>query len=253
MKNHVKEALRNGKTSLGSWVSVMYPESVRAVADAGFDWVLFDTEHLPYDLETVYKMIQFLRGAKAIPFIRVVWNDINAIKKALDTGAYGVVVPWVSSREEAVNAVRFCKYPPDGLRGMAPGTASSAWGVSRDEYLEIANDETMVIVQIEREEAVKNIEDIVSVEGIDATFIGPMDLSASMGFRGKPFHPKVVKAIEKVLEACKNSDVAPGIAFGSNIEHINSLIHQGFKFIGVGVDLNFLLKGCKDTLDQIKK
>jgi len=253
MKNHVKDSLKNGKTTIGSWISILYPDAVRAVADAGFDWVLFDTEHMPYDLETTDKMIQVLKDAQAIPFIRVVWNDINAIKKALDTGAYGVVAPWVSSKEEAINAVKFCKYPPEGLRGVAPGRAANFWGVSSEEYLEIANDEIMVIVQIEREEAVKNIEDIVSVEGIDATFIGPMDLSASMGFRGKPFHPKVLEAMDKVLEACKNAGVAPGIAFGMNVEHIKELIAQGFQFIGVGVDISFLLRGCNDVLSQIKR
>lgn len=253
MKNFVKQALRSGKTSLGAWLFMMLPEAVQIVRDAGFDWVAFDTEHGPSSIETVNNMIQITRGSKALPFIRVVWNDLNAIKKALDTGAFGVIVPWVSSKEDAVKSVRYCRYPPEGLRGVAPGRAARAWNVTPNEYLEIANDEIMVIIQIEREEAVNNIEEIVSVEGVDATLIGPMDLSASMGLKGKPFDPKVVRAMRKVVEACRSAGVAPGIAFGKSIEHINNLIEQGFRFIGVGLDTDFLLKGCKEVLNQIRR
>jgi len=254
MMNRAKEMLRKGKTAVGAWMSIMHPESVRTVADAGFDWVLFDIEHgAGYELETVDSMIQAMNGTNAIPLIRVVWNDINAIKRALDTGAYGVVVPWVSSKEEAVNAVRFCKYPPEGLRGVAPGRAARAWRISSDEYLATANEEIMVIIQIEREEAVNNIEEILSVDGVDATFIGPMDLSASMGLLGKPFAPEVVLAMDKVLNACKKAGIAPGIAFGSGIDHINELIARGFRFVGVGGDTSFLLRGCREALKQIKR
>jgi 2-dehydro-3-deoxyglucarate aldolase/4-hydroxy-2-oxoheptanedioate aldolase len=194
-----------------------------------------------------------MRGAKAIPIIRVVWNDINAIKRALDTGAYGVVVPWVSSRKEAVDAVRFCRYPPEGIRGAAPGRPSKVWGMSKEEYLWSANEEIIIIVQIEREEAVNNIEEILSVEGIDATFIGPTDLSNSLGFKGEPFHPEVVKAIEKVLDACKDAGVAPGIAYTQNHEHTKELIEKGFQLIGIGSDVGFLQKGCEAAIEAIKQ
>jgi len=251
LKNTVKEMLRSGKTALVVWLSIMWPDAIQTIRNAGFDWVLFDTEHGPPSIETVNRMIQITDG-RAIPLIRVVWNDINAIKKALDTGAFGVVVPWVSNKADAVNAVRYSRYPPGGLRGVAPGRAARAWGVTPNEYLEIVNDEIMVIVQIEREEAIENIEGIVSVEGVDATLIGPMDLSASMGLRGKPFHPKVVKAMEKVVEECKSAGVAPGIAFAESIDHIGKLMDRGFQFIGVGEDISLLLKGCEDTLKQIE-
>ena len=245
--------LRAGKTALGSWIGMMNPEAVWTMANAGFDWILFDTEHGYPTIESVDRMIKFIRGAPAIPLVRVVWNDLNAIKRALDTGVYGVVIPWISNKEEAENAVRACMYPPEGLRGVAPNRAATAWNVTPEEYLRIANDEIMVIVQIEREEAIRNIEDIVSVEGVDATFIGPMDLSASMGFRGEPFHPKVVEQMDKVLDACEAAGVAPGIAFGANIDHINQLISKGFRFIGVGIDINFLQRGCEATLSKIKR
>ena len=253
MRNHVKEKLRAGKVAVGAWMSILNPRAARAVAASGLDWVLFDTEHGPPTFETVDGLVRAVIGAGAIPLVRVVWNDINAIKQALDTGTYGVVVPWVNSKEEAENAVTYCRYPPEGLRGCAPGRPAAAWGVSTEEYLATVNDEVLVAVQVETRKAVENIDEIVSVEGVDATFIGPMDLSASLGYRGKPFHPEVVKAMDRVLESCKASGVAPGIAFGRGVDHLNSLIERGFKFIGVGSDTGFLSTGCKETLKRIRR
>jgi 2-keto-3-deoxy-L-rhamnonate aldolase RhmA len=192
-------------------------------------------------------------GAGALPLIRVVWNDMNEIKKALDTGAFGVVVPWVNSAEEAEKAVKYIRYMPEGLRGCAAGRPASAWGISSNEYMKIANEEILLVVQIETKKAVENIEDIVSVEGIDATFIGPSDLSASMGVRGQYWHSNVLEAMDKVVETCNSAGVAPGIAFGRDLEHRRELIEQGFRFIGVGGDKDFLLRGCKEVLRKIKR
>lgn len=151
-------------------------------------------------------------GAGALPFIRVVWNDMNEIKKALDTGAFGLVVPWVKSAEEAEKAVKYTRYIPDGFRGCAAGRPASAWGISSYEYMNIANDEILLAIQIETKEAVENIEDIVSVEGVDTTFIGPSDLSASMGIRGQYWRSNVLEAMDKVIDSCNAAGVALGIA-----------------------------------------
>jgi len=159
----------------------------------------------------------------------------------------------VNTREEAENAVTYCRYAPEDLRGCAPGRAARAWGISSREYLDIANEEILVVVQIETKKAVENIEEIVSVEGGDATFIGPSDLSASLGLRGQSFHPEVVKHMDRVLEACNASGVAPGIAYVRGTDHVNSLIGQGFRFIGVGSDTGFLAAGCRETLAKIKR
>lgn len=253
MRNHVKEKLRTGRVAVGAWMSILNARAARAVASSGMDWVLFDTEHGPPSFETVDGLVRAVSGAGSIPLVRVVWNDINAIKQALDTGAFGVVVPWVNSKGEAENAVAYCMYPPEGLRGCAPGRPAAAWGVSTEEYLATVNDEILVAVQVETRKAVENIEEIVTVEGVDVTFIGPMDLSASLGYRGKPFHPEVVKAMDRILEACNASGVAPGIAFGRGVNHLNSLIERGFRFIGIGSDIGLLSTGCKETLKKIKR
>lgn len=130
MRNHVKAKLKAGKPALGVSLSVMNPELIRTISNSGFDWVLYDTEHGPWNIETVNEMIQQTSGSVASPIIRVVWNDMNAIKRALDTGTYGIIVPWVSSREMAEKAVLYSRYPPEGLRGCAPGRPARAWGVS---------------------------------------------------------------------------------------------------------------------------
>ena len=258
MRNHVKAKLKAGKHALGVSISVMNPELIRIISNSGFDWVLYDTEHGPWSIETVNDMIQRTAGSTASPIIRVVWNDMNAIKRALDTGTFGIIIPWVSSREEAERAVLYSKYPPRGLRGFGPGRAARAWGITWEEYVEIADEEILIAIQIEREEAISRIEEIVSVEGIDATWLGPGDLSASMGLIGRFFHPKVVKAMRKMVEACEAAGVAPGIAAGAGVEkfgveYINNLIDEGFKFINIGGDLGLLNLGCKRFLDEIKQ
>ena len=256
MKNHVKDLLKTGKPALGVSLSVMSPNLIRIISDSGFDWVLYDTEHGPWSIETVNDMIQRTSGSTASPIIRVVWDDMNVIKKALDTGTKGIIVPWVTSKEMAENAVLWSRYPPEGLRGLAPGRAARAWNLSSEEYVEIVNDEIFVAVQIEREEAVRRVEEIVSVEGIDATWLGPADLSASMGIRGQFFHPKVVRAMEMMVEACLNAGVAPGIAAGSGVQrfglgYVKKLIDQGFQFINIDGDLGLLKLGCEDALRRM--
>ena len=171
MRNYVKAKLKAGKPALGVSISVMNPELIQTISDSGFDWVLYDTEHGPWSIETVNDIIQRTAGSTASPIIRVVWNDMNAIKRALDTGTFGIIVPWVSSKEDAERAVLYSKYPPRGLRGFGPGRAAKAWGITWEEYIKIADEEILIAIQIEREEAINRIEEIVSVEGIDATWL----------------------------------------------------------------------------------
>jgi 2-keto-3-deoxy-L-rhamnonate aldolase RhmA len=246
MKNTVKAKLRSGKPALGANLKVMHPDSIRLVANSGFDWVLYDLEHGPWSIETVNDMIQQTSGSSASQIIRVVWDERNAIKQALDTGAHGIIVPWVSDREMAEEAVIYSKYPPQGERGCGPGRAASGWGISTVDYIDCANEELLVAVQIERAEAVEKIDEIVSVEGIDATWIGPADLSLSMGVRVENAHsdPEVIKAMDRVVEACDKAGVAPGIAAGGSADFIRNLIDRGFRFILAQGDMGLLQLGC---------
>ncbi len=255
MRNRTKEKLRAGKPALGVNMTIMNPDSIRAVSSAGFDWILYDLEHGPWNIETINRIMGQTTPSDASPIIRVVWDERNAIKRALDAGVFGIIVPWVSSRRMAEEAVRYARYPPGGERGCGPGRAARAWGVTTEEYIEIANDEMLVAVQIEREAAVEAIEDIVSVEGVDATWIGPADLSLSMGVKvGEVFSdPRVTGAMERVIAACDAAGVAPGIASGGDPERIKGLIEQGFRFILVQSDLSLLNSACAAFLGGLAR
>ncbi len=147
---------------------------MESLARVGFDWFLFDNEHSPLDVITTQLLMQSLNGTDVTPIVRVSWNDTVMIKKTLDTGPYGLVIPWVNDKQEAINAVKACKYPPRGLRGYGPRRPS----YMDPDYLKTADEEILVIIQIETGKAVKNIKEILSVEGVDALLIGPFDLSA---------------------------------------------------------------------------
>jgi len=253
MLNKLKNKLAKGEVAYGSWFSIFHDRAAEVLANSDLDWILIDTEHRAANPETVAKLVMTIGNEGAASLIRVAWNNVWLIKQALDTGAYGIVVPWVRSAEEAAKAVEYTKYMPEGLRGSMPVVAAQVWGITPGEYLAKANDNIFVCIQIENWEAVEAIEAICAVPGVDAIMIGPGDLSASLGVRGETWHPKVMEAIEKVLAACKKSSVAPGIAFGKDLEHTKQLAKDGFKFIGAGADGAFLVQGVKNTLDALKK
>ena len=147
-KNRVKQLLHSGKPTLGSWIQIGHPDVAEIMANMGFDWLVLDNEHGPYSTETTQLLIQAMSSTDTVPIVRVPWNDMVEIKRALDIGAYGVVIPMVNSKEEALHAVRACKYPPTGLRGVGPRRASR-YGLDMKEYLRQANDEILIVIQIE--------------------------------------------------------------------------------------------------------
>jgi 2-keto-3-deoxy-L-rhamnonate aldolase RhmA len=253
MLNKLKEKLGKGEVVYGSWFSIFHHRAAEVLANTDLDWILIDTEHRAVDPETVGRLVKVIGNKGAASLIRVAWNNVWLIKQALDTGAYGIVVPWIRSAEEAAKAVEYTKYMPEGLRGSMPVVAAQVWGITPGEYLAKANDNIFVCIQIENWEALEAIDKICALPGVDAVMIGPGDLSCSLGVRGETWHPKVEAAIAKVLVACKKSSVAPGIAFGKDLEHTKQLAKDGFKFIGAGADGAFLAQGVKDTLEYLKK
>ena len=247
MKNKLKEKLKAGEQTVGVWMSIPSPEVGEALAAQGrWDWFVYDMEHSPLNEQIVNNIMTSVKGTDVVPLARVAWNDMVLIKRALDVGAYGVVVPWVNNREQAIRAVQACKYPPDGLRGVGPRRAS----IGDPRYLATANDEVLVIAQIETKEAVENCQEIFSVKGIDAYFIGPMDLSASLGVLGKTDDPKMVEAIDRVWKAGKQAGLISGI-YSLGVDDLKRRLAQGFQFIAAGGDLGFLTQGAEATLKQI--
>lgn len=249
-KNLVKELLHSGKLTLGSWIQIGHPDIAEIMANMGFDWLVLDNEHGPYSTETTQLLIQAMSSTETVPIVRVPWNDMVEIKRALDIGAYGIVIPWVNSKDEALYAVGACRYPPAGVRGVGPRRASR-YGLDMREYLERANEEILIVVQIETQQAVDRIEEILSVEGIDAFFIGPLDLSTSLGYRGQVDHPKVRETLDKLVDAARRAGVASGI-YAYNLELAKGYIEKGFQFVSLADDTTLLIRGCQEFLDGIK-
>jgi 4-hydroxy-2-oxoheptanedioate aldolase len=213
--------------------------------------VVIDTEHGSIDIETTQAIIRAIADTDTVPVVRVPWNDPMPIKRALDAGAYGLVIPMVNSREEAIKAVQASRYPPDGIRSYGGPRVRLYGGV---DYFEHANEEIALIVQIEHIDAVNRIDEILSVKGVDAFFIGPSDLGISMGL--KPgldnTDPRHVEAVSKVMAAGKRHQVPGGILVGSP-EAVNQRISEGFQFIGLSSDEGFLRSGASAALNKVTK
>src|SRR5579859_7714734 len=198
--NHVKRRLHAGEPSVGTWLSIPSPFVAEYMAQVGFDWLVVDTEHNPVDIETTATMFMAMAGSNTAPMVRIPWNTGENIKRVLDAGAWGFVVPMVNTREEAERAVGAALYPPAGSRSVGGGrhTISFADDGSAG-YQQRANDNVVVVLQAEHIQAVERADEILSVPGIDACFIGPNDLMASMGKR-----PQLESDDERVVEAIEH-------------------------------------------------
>jgi len=250
-ENKVKRMLKEGKRTLGCWIHTGNPMAAELLGELGFDWFMIDTEHGPLQLETITSVMQALRVSETLPFVRVAWNDLVLIKRTFDCGAYGVMIPMVCSKEEAEQAVRHVKIPPLGIRGIAR-TRSMNYGLDTKDYLAKANDELMTIVQIEHTRAVENLEGILSVKGIDVIFIGPGDLSISMGYHGQMEHPKVQETINYIVETTKKAGIPLGTISGSP-DDTNKRFEQGFQFICLNGDLHFMRVAATEALQKVKR
>lgn len=246
MQNQLKRNLYQGKTSFGTWIGSGTANTVDMLKNLNFDWFVIDSEHSAISPETISHMIQVTDGSKVVPLVRVGLNDQYLIKLALDAGAYGVVVPLVNSKADAERAVSFAMYPPVGTRGMA-GTRASRYGVDSKEYLRTANDEVMVIAQIETTTALDNLDDILSVKGIDVGFVGPSDLTMSLGLIDDRSNPRVVEAMNKVVRACQKHGKAPGV-MASTTDEVKNAVDRGFRFISLASDVRFLMQGARTFL-----
>lgn len=241
-ENRVKKMLKDGKKTSGAWLSMCSPMAAEIMGGAGFDWLMIDMEHGPGDFQMLMYQLQALNGSEAIPIVRAPWNDLVAIKRILDVGAYGVMIPWVNNREQCEAAVQACKYPPRGVRGTAGPVRAAGYGRDWKEYLPRANDEIMVIVQIETITAVNNVDEIISVEGVDVVFIGPSDLSSSMGHVGDMGHPEVQEAIKRAEEVAKAKGVPLGTVCTS-FAQAKELYERGYQFITLCADSMLVASG----------
>lgn len=230
--NEVKRKLRAGQASIGCFVGIPSPEVVEICGFVGFDWVMIDAEHGPMTTESAYHMVLAAEASRTTPLIRVPENNQSLILRHLDIGAAGVMVPQVNSPAEARAVVEAVKYHPHGHRGLAP-TRASDYGLSSTlrDYTVSANDETLVIVQIENIAAVEHAAEISRVPGVDVVLIGPSDLAQSMGYPGQLDHPEVLQTIEQVCVACRGGSAVLG-TIAATAEATNRLLERGFLMIG---------------------
>jgi len=253
----LKQKLKNNELTIGSWIMIGHPVSVEVMVLAGFEWLVVDIEHTSIDLQTLENLIRAIQANNIKALVRVSKNEEVIIKRVLDMGADGIIVPMICSKEDALNAVNYAKYPPIGQRGVGLYRAS-AYGTKFEEYKKYVNEELVIIAQIEHINAVNNIDEILQVKGIDGTLIGPYDLSSSLGYPGAFERDDVKNAIQKVLEACKNHNIPSGFhVIDTNVESLKEKIKEGCTFLAYAIDYFFLkdsaINGMKDIKEWLKK
>lgn len=233
----------------GTLLSISAPQVAEIIADSGFDWVLIDMEHSAISLESVQNALQIM-GDKILKIVRVPGNDEIWIKRVLDTGCDGILVPMVNSAAEALKVVQASKYPLEGRRSVGLSRAHS-FGPGFSDYIKNANRDLVIMIQIEHKDGVKNIDEILKVKGIDSIFIGPYDLSASMGLTGQLSHPDVMAAIKLIKDKCRQAGLPYGI-FGMTPEGLVPEVKDGGTFLLCGVDAAILVNSYKDLLKVLK-
>lgn len=242
------DRLRAGESLCGTLVSLPSPEICELLSHVGYDWLFIDAEHGAFNPQQAQSMLQAAAPTPCV--IRVPVGEVVWLKKALDIGAAGIIVPQVHNSAQAKEIIQHCKYAPNGDRGIGIGRAHK-YGLDFERYLEKANNETAVILQAESCEAVDHINDIANLKGVDAILIGPYDLSASLGVPGEIEHPIVQDAINKIMTACKEANVSMGF-FGVSAEAVLPYKEKGFTLLTVGVDTIFLIKSAAQTLKDIR-
>jgi 4-hydroxy-2-oxoheptanedioate aldolase len=250
--NPVKRLLKAGKPAVGTWLSLGSPLAARFLARSGWDWLTVDTEHNAIGIESAAASFAAVADAGGVALARVPSNRHDHIKRVLDTGAHGVVVPMVNTRQEALDAVSACLYPPRGTRSVGGAAHALNFAATPADYYARVDDELLVVLQCEHIDAVRNFDAVYSVPGIDAVFVGPNDLAASMRTPdGKPPAPEAFKqALADILAGCKRNKVASGIHTFS-ADDARMRIEEGWQFIAVGSELRMMLDGAKKVVDAL--
>ena len=249
---NLKKKLKNGELTLGCWVTLGHPLIPEILAPAGFDWLTVDMEHSSIELEDLLPLLISIEANNMVPLVRVGENDPNLIKRVMDAGAHGVIVANVCSREEAQQAVNAVKYPPLGTRGVGLYRAQG-FGRRFEEYKKWVKEESVVIIQIEHIDAVKDIDTILTTPGIDAFMIGPYDLSGSLGKPGNFDDPEVVEALDKVMESAQRIGITAGFhSVPTSPDEAFRRYKQGYKFLGFSLDSIFLGDAACNAVKNLK-
>ena len=250
--NPVKNKLKQKKLTFGSWITIGNPIVAEIMANSGFDWLTIDMEHSVITLDVAQDLIRTIELSGCVPLVRVSENNPVTIKRVMDAGAHGVIVPMVCTKEEAEQAVKSVKYPPEGFRGVGLARAQK-YGFDFDGYKKWLKNDSIVIVQIEHFEAVKNLKEILSVKGVDGYIVGPYDISGSLGIPGEFENPKFKKIIKDVMTVGNKSPKSAGFhVIPPDEKEVKKMKKLGYTFIAVSLDTLFLGSLCKDVIKKLK-
>jgi 2-keto-3-deoxy-L-rhamnonate aldolase RhmA len=251
MKNKLRIALLQRKPVFGAWMQIGHPAIAEILGTLGFDWICVDLEHGAIDLEGMTHLFRTIDAHESVPVTRVPANDPVWIRRSLDAGARGLIIPMINSVQDAESAVRAAKYPPRGERGFGYSRANMH-GMKFEETIVEANNEIAIIAQIEHRKGIENIDAILQVPDIDGVFIGPLDLSGSYGKAGQMACPEVKHALARYLEACQHWNMSAGIHIvRPDAKSVSKAIEQGYTLIGLGLDNVFLETGASQALKCI--
>ena len=242
----------NTKALIGSWITLAHPAIAEIMAKNGFDWLAVDLEHSVITIREAEELIRIIQLSNVTPLVRLTSNDPNQIKRVMDAGSHGVIVPMVNSPEDAKNAVQAVKYPPVGKRGVGLARAQG-YGTKFHDYLEWQKSKSIVIVQVEHIDAVNNLEEIFSVEGVDGYIIGPYDLSGSMGIPGQFDHPLFLETMQRIKNVASDMNMEGGIhVIEPETQQLQQRIEEGYRFIAYSLDIRMLDVACHIGLESIK-
>jgi 2-keto-3-deoxy-L-rhamnonate aldolase RhmA len=249
----LKEKLNNGELAVGSWITLAHPAIAEIMAKAGFDWLTVDLEHSVITIREAEELIRVIDLCGVVPLVRLSANDPVQIKRVMDAGAHGVIVPMVNSRADAISSVASVYYPPKGHRGVGLARAQG-YGTAFEQYREHLNTRTVIIAQVEHIDAVNNLSDILSVPGINGYLIGPYDLSASMNLPGQFGHPDMKAAIAKIRRIGSELDKPGGLHIVEpDLIQLEEHIREGFKFIAYSLDTRMLDTACRSGMMHARK
>ncbi len=249
MQNRLRDKIDNGEAALGAWLALPDTHSAELMSRLGFDWATIDMQHGLVDYQRATEMLQAMTASGTTPIVRVPWNEPGIIGKMLDAGAHGIIIPMVNSRAEAEAAAAACRYPPRGKRSFGPFRAGLLYGGN---YLEEANEQIYCIPMIETQQALDSLDDILSVPGVDGVYVGPSDLSVSLGLRPAPDQEdeNFIAAIDKILDGCKRHGLFAGVA--GTVKEAPKRIRQGFRFVEVARDSGSMAKAALQDLRVVR-
>lgn len=251
-KNMFKQALSDGRLQIGLWQALTNPTTVEISANAGYDWLLLDGEHAPNDLPLLLSQLRAMNGSSTSAIIRPPIGETWMIKQLLDIGAQTLLIPMVDSGEMAEAMVKAVRYPPRGVRGVGAALARASQYNSISDYLQTADDEVCLLLQVENRAGLAALDDIAAIDGVDGVFIGPADLAADLGYLGKPGHPEVQAAVEDALKRIQSHGKAAGILIG-DLGLARRYADLGATFVGIGNDVTLFSSAAKKLLSDFQR